>query len=228
MKTIYKFKDIEIEIFKKNIKNIYLRVKPKGTVHLSVPTTLPRKDIYDFLLKKEDWLRTNLNYFINNKKIYTEKKLDNNATVKYLGKDYPLKLVTDKKQYIKLTKNCIELHLNNVDNLEMKQFLLEQFYIKEANKLFPVLLKKYSSILNEEYSKLTIKKMKTRWGSCNPVRRTINLNLQLIEKPMECIEYVVLHELAHIKHPNHSKDFWDYVSMYMWDCKIRRKTLNSP
>lgn len=228
MKTIYKFKDIEIEISKKNIKNIYLSVKPKGTVHLSVPINLPLKDIYDFLLKKEDWLRTNINYFINNKNISTEKKLNNNTTVKYLGKDFSVKLVTDKKQYTELINNCIELHINDVDNLQIKQFLLEQFYINEAKKLFSVLLKKYSAILNEDYSKVTIKRMKTRWGSCNPVKRTINLNLQLIEKPIDCIEYVVLHELAHIKHPNHSKDFWNYVSIYMPDWKTRRKLLNSP
>ena len=67
--------------------------------------------------------------------------------------------------------------------------------------------------------------MKTRWGSCNVKTKNINLNLELIKKPQECIEYVVLHELAHLKHPNHSKQFWEYVGMHMPDWKLRKKKL---
>ena len=85
---------------------------------------------------------------------------------------------------------------------------------------------KYNKITQKDSINVRIRKMKTRWGSCNKTKKYINLNLNLIKKPKICIEYVVFHELAHLIYPNHSKDFYNYLSLYMSDWKEREKILN--
>lgn len=84
---------------------------------------------------------------------------------------------------------------------------------------------KYLKITNQEITRVTIKKTKTRWGSCNYVKKTINLNFNLVLRDIQAIEYVVLHEIAHLTHPNHSKEFYAYVASYMPDWKVREKRL---
>ena len=89
------------------------------------------------------------------------------------------------------------------------------------------------AIFYPEFSKYKIKMpqislraMKTRWGSCTPGKGTIRFNLMLVDKPQECVEYVVVHELAHLVHPNHSKEFWKVVEEILPDWKERKKRLN--
>jgi len=81
--------------------------------------------------------------------------------------------------------------------------------------------------VRKEINKVTIRKMKTRWGSCNYHKKSINLNLELIKKPLECVEYVIFHELTHLIYPNHSKDFYNYLLTYMSDWKRRKERLES-
>lgn len=86
---------------------------------------------------------------------------------------------------------------------------------------------KYEQIVKEEVNNIRVITMQTRWGSCNVERKNINLNLELIKKPRYCIEYVILHELAHLKYPNHSKQFWDYMSVHMPNWEWRKNKLES-
>ena len=87
---------------------------------------------------------------------------------------------------------------------------------------YQLLLKKYGI----EYPEIEIKQMKSRWGYCIPTRNKVVFNLSLIKTPMCCIEYVVLHELSHFKCQNHSKNFYDFISIFMPDWKERRTILN--
>ncbi len=84
----------------------------------------------------------------------------------------------------------------------------------------------YQKIVQKEITKVRIKSMKTRWGSCNYTKGYINLNLELIKKPKCAIEYVIFHELTHLIYPNHSKQFYSYISKYMPDWQERNKKLN--
>ena len=85
----------------------------------------------------------------------------------------------------------------------------------------------YEGVVKEEVNSIRVITMKTRWGSCNVERKNINLNLELIKKPRYCIEYVILHELAHLKYPNHGKQFWEYMSVHMPNWAWRKNKLES-
>lgn len=98
---------------------------------------------------------------------------------------------------------------------------------RKSKKKFAELVHEYEQIVKEEVNNIRVITMQTRWGSCNVESGNINLNLELIKKPRYCIEYVILHELAHLKYPNHSKQFWDYMSVHMPNWEWRKNKLES-
>ena len=97
---------------------------------------------------------------------------------------------------------------------------------KVLKEKLEVLIPKWEAITGLKCSSWQVRNMKTRWGSCNTKTKKININLQLVHKPEKCLEYVILHELAHIKVPNHSKQFYDIIEAYMPDYKATKKLLN--
>ena len=99
--------------------------------------------------------------------------------------------------------------------------------MSKAENKFKELVNQYEEVVKEEIKSIRVLTMKTRWGSCNVESRNINLNLELIKKPRYCIEYVILHELAHLKYPNHSKEFWEYMSVHMPNWKWRKDKLEA-
>ena len=128
----------------------------------------------------------------------------------------------EKKPNIILTVNE-----NILKNIDEKKKIMEKWYFENAKKLFPQFMEKWLKILDEHVEKVAIKPMKTRWGSCNYVKKYITLNTELIKRTPFEIEYVVLHELTHLKYPNHGKGFYNYVEQYMPNYKIAEKMLNA-
>lgn len=220
---------MEIDIKRKKVKNITLKVKSQGTVHLTVPLNTSDEFINKFLKSKEKWIKKKVEFFKDNYKNDIKKSYIEGENHKYLGEYYKLQVISSKKEFVSLDieNKVIKLYVKDKQDLERKKELLHKFYIEKAKIILKELTDKYANKLNETYASIKIRGMKTRWGSCNPVKKYINFNLQLIEKPISSIEYVVLHELAHLKHPNHSKEFWNYVSFYMPDWKLRKQKLNN-
>ncbi|AWZ47544.1 M48 family peptidase [Clostridiaceae bacterium 14S0207] len=220
---------MEIDIKRKKVKNITLKVKSQGTVHLTVPLNTSDEFINKFLKSKEKWIKKKVEFFKDNYKNHIKKSYIEGENHKYLGEYYKLQVISSKKEFVSLDieNKVIKLYVKDKQDLERKKELLHKFYIEKAKIILKELTDKYANKLNETYVSIKIRGMKTRWGSCNPVKKYINFNLQLIEKPISSIEYVVLHELAHLKHPNHSKEFWNYVNFYMPDWKLRKQKLNN-
>lgn len=215
----------KIKIIKKKVKNINLRIKQDGTVHLTVPMATTEDFINRFIESKKDWIESKLKYFNECDKKADSVEIINGQSVRYLGDRYTLKIIQDLNEGVKVCPEYIEIHVNDGNDKTRKQEILNEWYVKRAKDKFLELVNKYEEVLNEQVNGIRIKTMKTRWGSCNVKTKNINLNLELIKNPQECIEYVVLHELAHLKHPNHSKQFWEYVGRHMPDWKLRRKKL---
>lgn len=106
--------------------------------------------------------------------------------------------------------------------------LLNEWYLLKSQNYFKKIIAKYSKLVNVEIQNIRIRQMKTRWGSCNSAKSYINLNTELIKKASNTIEYVIFHELAHLIHPNHSREFYNYLSTYMPDWKKRKERLELP
>lgn len=199
----------------KKIKNIYLRIK-NSQVYLNVPLNTQKTTIDKILSDKKDWIEQRVN-----KQILDEKtKTKNENFVKYLGKTYELNVVDSDLESVELTSK-INLYT------QAPQALLNKWYAKEAQKIFIPIMEQFLSLTKQKINKLSIKKTKTIWGSCNAKKANISLNIELVKMPISAIEAVILHEIAHLSHQNHSKDFYDYIYKFMPDYKLRIAGLKS-
>lgn len=129
-----------------------------------------------------------------------------------------------KKEENRLLKNEFYFLGQKHKNLDKRD--LDKFYKDESKKIIPPLVEKYSLTMNLFPTSIKYRKNKNTWGSCN-YKNGLNFNTLLVKFPLEVIEYIVIHELAHIKHKNHSKEFWNLVYYYCQDYKNREKLLRS-
>ena len=197
-----------VEILRKDIKNIYLVVNPDCSVVLKVPKSTSEDFINSFLKKKEHWIKKQLEYFQNTVKP-VQKDYVSGESFAYLGRQYRLKVHESDREEVILKSPYIHLYVRDKENLERKKKVLECWYRLKAKEKFSELLNKHYVKITDNKPELEVRKMKKRWGSCNYDKNKIILNLKLIEKPRYCIEYVIMHELAHLKYPYHNKDFYN-------------------
>lgn len=215
-----------VEIIRKDIKSIYLVVNPDCSVVLKAPLSVPDEFIKSYLKKKEFWIEKQINQFKESRPNCTEKRYVSGESFNYLGKSYRLKVHKSEEERVSLYRGYLHLYIKNKEDTEHKKKLVDKWYRSKAEG-------KLSEIFNEHYAKITddkpelaIRSMKRRWGSCNFEKNKILLNPKLIEKPKYCIEYVVFHELTHLKYPNHNKDFYYHLTYLMPDWEWRRERLN--
>jgi len=216
-----------IQIIKKDIKNITLKVKPTCEVILTAPLLTTDEHIEYILKKRKDWISKKIEFYKANYKPQI-KEYVSGENFKYLGKNYRLKIIQSDDECVKLQRGYIQIFIKNKSNLEKKKKLLNDWYLIKAENYFKKIIAKYSSIVNVNIQNIRIRQMKTRWGSCNSAKSYINLNSELIKKPSNAIEYVIFHELSHLVHSNHSREFYNYLSTYMPDWQKRKSRLELP
>ena len=221
------------EVHRKKVKNINLRIKPNMEVYISVPMNLHRDYIENFIHSKESWIKSVLKKVENVKEKQKGFEYKTGEIHKFLGKEYNLTVKTGNFNSVNLVNNekkpniILTVNEDILENIDEKKKIMEKWYFEKAKKLFPQFMEKWLKILDEHVEKVAIKPMKTRWGSCNYVKKYITLNTELIKRTPFEIEYVVLHELTHLKYPNHGKGFYNYVERYMSNYKIAEKMLNA-
>lgn len=222
----------EIIIHYKKIKNIYIRVKPDLNIHVNAPKRVTKKYIKEIIEKRKDWIEERIEAMQKrNISDFTLKELEDGNEIFYLGKSYMLKVVKSRRDNIILAGRIMYMYVNisnNLNNKRKKQLTLNIWYKKEAIKLFEELIKKYSSLMNLNTNiTFTVKKLKSKWGSCDIAKKHILLNLELMKYPIHTIEYIILHELTHLLYPNHSKDFYNTISLYMPEWKKEKVILDN-
>jgi len=209
-----KEKILGYEVHRKKVKNINLRIKPNMEVYISVPMNLHRDYIENFIRSKEEWIKSVLKKVEDVKEKQKGLEYKNGEIHKFLGKEYNLIVRTGNFNGVSLKNDAksnvmiLTVNENIFENTDEKKKVMEKWYFENAKKL-------------------SIKPMKTRWGSCNYVKKYINLNTELIKRTPFEIEYVILHELTHLKYPNHGKGFYNYIERYMPNYKVAEKMLNA-
>lgn len=212
---------VEVLVVRRKMKSIKITIKESGDVVLSCPHIVPIKDAIRFAERNAAWIRQSLNEKLVAKKI----KFREGDTVSLWGKDYAVKFVNDKKNRVKIEGECLVFYVPpNASVADLNRFYLA-FCKREVKRLLPEYFEKWCAATGLEVKGFSVRDMKTRWGSCNPKKQTISINAHIIEKPLMCLDYLVLHEVAHIKEPSHNQDFKNFLSKYMPDWKIFRKML---
>ena len=212
-----------VKIVRKDVKNITLKVRPNGEAILTAPKTASDEHIKFIIKKRAKWIAQKRAFFASFKTL--KKEYVSGEDFKYLGRSYRLKVVQSKEERVKLQRGYLELFVKDKSDIKRKENLIYEWYYEKATLYFFNILQEFNKIVKQDIKSVKIRQMKTRWGSCNPYKSYINLNIELIKKPKACIEYVVFHELAHLLYPNHSKKFYDYLTLYMPDWQKRKEIL---
>ena len=217
------------EVHRKKVKNINLRIRPNMEIYISAPMNLHSDYIENFIRSKEKWIKQVLQKIEEAKQNQLPSQYLSGEKHKYLGKEYELEVKQGNSNRVSIKEGKIILTVisNIFENSDEKKKVMEKWYFENAQKVFVNAMQKWLEILDESIEKLSIKPMKSRWGSCNYVKRYINLNTELIKRTQFEIEYVVLHELTHLKYPNHGKGFYRYIENYMPNYKMAEKMLNA-
>ena len=213
----------ELIITKKDVKNITLKVKPNGQVILTTPKITTDEHIEFIVKKRAKWIQKKREFFASFE--INEKEYVSGEDFHYLGRNYRLKVIESKIETVKQQRGYLEIYVKKTNDLKRKQNLVYEWYYEKALLHFFNILQEFNKIIKQEIKDIKIRQMKTRWGSCNPHKSYLNLNIELIKKPKFCIEYVIFHELVHLIYPNHSREFYDYLALYMSDWEQRKELL---
>nr|WP_281249141.1 SprT family zinc-dependent metalloprotease [Wohlfahrtiimonas larvae] len=211
----------------KAIKNLYIRVKKDGKAYVSVPKKLSQKQVEITLLNHLPWVKAQLTK-LSSLQIQPELEYQSGETHSLWGKSYTLQLETNHKKVEALIRDDHVVVQSNGDlTLEQKIKLLDNLYRTEIQKIMPELITEWEAKIQVQSSEWRLKKMKTRWGTCNTRAKRIWLNTELAKYPLECLEYVLVHELVHLLERSHNHRFKALMTKFMPDWPARKKLLNS-
>ncbi|ALJ06797.1 hypothetical protein APS56_08690 [Pseudalgibacter alginicilyticus] len=194
-------------------KTLGIKVHPDKSVNVLAPQESTIEKIKEKVKKKASWIIKQQDLFLSFHPLTPARKYVNGETHLYLGKQYRLKLHETSNPSIKLAGGYIHVATKNLDDKEAIQRLLKSWYKEKAEQHFNKLFEELKSISKGFYDhkpSLTYRWMQKRWGSCDKNGK-IHLNLELIKAPKKCIEYVIVHELCHLKYLNHSTAFYDLL-----------------
>jgi zinc-dependent protease len=228
MKKYVYIKDIIVEIIKrKTQKNIYIKISDKGEVRVSSPLFVSDLYIKELILKKYDELKI----YLEEKSVKKNKIIENTyitGNKQYIfGKEYFLIVRYNKYQSVVTLGDKIIINVSDVDDNEKKEKLINKFYKELLQEKIKEISIKYEDIMGLKASQYRIKNMKTRWGTCNINKKRIWINLQLVQKDIDCLEYIIVHELTHLVEKNHNKRFYNIVEKYCPNYKQIQRKLNS-
>ena len=218
IQNLFFLPEIKITLEYKNIKNIILRIKSPTHLHISSPYGVSVDEIESVVRKREEWIRSRLNTI--SKK--SEESYKNGGTIYHLGEKKQICFSPSARAKVSLQEGVLEVGAKSEEQIKE---LVEKWQKAEAYKVYAEVLAEWKREMGVKISHLSIKKMTSRWGSCNPKKGYINLNLSLIKMPRGVIEYVALHEMIHFFHYNHDKKFYAMMSEKMPDWQSREREL---
>jgi predicted metal-dependent hydrolase len=219
--------EIKYSVILSRRRSISIIVRPDKNITVRAPLRTPLKSIERFVQLKSAWIRKHLNSKPGIKLANNDKKHIDGETFLVLGKEYKLFRTISAEQFVKLNGNLIEVGQKDPDNTDRTIYLLARWYFLKASE---VLTEKTGEILSRysefrfKPSGLVIRPLKSRWGSCS-IKGRITLNSELIKLDPRLIDYVIIHELCHLKFHNHGPDFHKLLGELIPDYKSLRKEL---
>lgn len=214
---------------KAGLKHSYLTVSPDKGIQVKTPSD-DVLFIKDFVRRKAGWIRRKQKEQV--KALSSQIEFKTGSRIPYLGKQYYLEMVevgdildNVKTPSLLFIHSKFQMTYSGHPSKEKFEEALDAFYQERAVDKLPSRIRSWSKQSNLQASRIDFKKLKTRWASCG-LRDVITFNIEVMKLPMNLIDYVIVHELAHIKHKNHSRDFWQLVRVSMPDYEARHQQIN--
>ena len=219
--------DIIIDVEQKDIKNIHLSVyPPAGKVRIAAPLRMDLDTIRIYALSKLNWIRKQQTK-LRGQDREAPREFLNRESHYFNGKRFLLEVVEfEAPPQIELKHSTLILYVRPGTSIEKRQRIIDEWYRAQLKIVLPELIEKWEKKLNVNVAAYGIKKMKTKWGSCNREAKRIWLNLELAKKPQECLEYVVVHEMVHLLERKHNDVFMAYMNEYLPKWRSYRDELN--
>jgi len=214
---------LNYEITRSNRKTIALKVSPHGEVEVVAPLDASSIEIDNIIKKKKFWLYKTINKTKEKLPNKLKKEYISGELFWYLGKRYRLDVCQCEHQGLKFQYNKFILNYKDRDNAEQ---LFKEFYTSKAKEKLTPQVAKYAKQMGVQYNKVKFLEMQKRWGSCTSAGNII-LNTHLIKAPMYVIDYVIVHELAHLIEFNHSPKFWNIVKTQIGDFEDHKSWLDN-
>jgi predicted metal-dependent hydrolase len=222
-----KLGDISVDVELKDIKNVHLSVyPPSGRVRIAAPLRMNMDTIRIYAISKLGWIKKQQQKFRTQVR-ETPREYLNKEGHYFLGKRYLLKVIEhDAPPVVKVKHHTIELHVRPNSNLQKRQVILDEWYRDQLQEIIPEYIAKWETTLLVKVNEFAIKKMKTRWGSCNIEAKRIWLNLELVKKPTQCLEYIIVHELLHLIERKHNERFIALIDNFLPQWRHLKEELN--
>lgn len=218
---------ITVEVVRKAIKNLHIGVyPPDGRVRVAAPGKMSMEAIRLAVIGKLGWIRKHQTRFAAQER-QSPREYITGETHYYQGKHYRLNiLLHGGRPAVLLRHDTLELQVAADSDCASRESLLYNWYRRQMKEQLPELVAKWQQIIGVQVTECRIKRMKTRWGTCNPAARRIWLNLELIKKPVHCLEYIIVHELVHLLEKHHNDRFKALMDQYLPLWRRYREELN--
>lgn len=222
------FENYEIEVNRKKIKNVNLKVYPNCEIKVSIPEKMDIEYVQRMINSKAEWLKKQLQKYEEQKRIETREYVSGEDHY-FNGKRYILKVHTETKNVacIKIERsNIMDMYVKENSSVNVKSRVLNNFYKEKLEKKIKKYLEKWEEIIGVKVNDFSIRKMKNRWGSCNVNKKTIIFNLELAKKSNDEIQFVVVHELVHLIERYHNDNFRSLMDKFYPKWKKYQNSIN--
>ena len=218
--------DLSLDVNFKDIKNVHLSVHPPaGRVTVSAPSRMKLETIRVYAITKLGWIRRQQRK-LQKQEREAPREFLNNESHFFWGKRYLLRLLESNRVSVTAGHNTLVLHVPAGYTRDQKQSVLARWYRQQIRSLVPAVIAHWSPAVGVEVKNVNVRRMKTKWGSCNHRSRSILLNTDLAKKPKECLEYVLVHEMVHLLEPTHNARFRAAMDHLMPNWRLRRDLMN--
>jgi predicted metal-dependent hydrolase len=227
MPELIQLGDIAISVIRKDVKNVHLSVHPPdGRVTLVAPTSTRLDVARAYAITRIGWIRQQRERFSKQAR-ETPRQFRGRETHYLWGRRHLLRLSErDEKQQIKLDHRTIHLQVRPGTSRVRRARIMHEWHLRLLHGVVPDLIRKWEARIGVEVKGYFLQRMKTKWGSCNPKQGTIRINTELVKKPCDMLEYVIVHEMIHLIEAKHTKAFFQNMDRFYPNWAVVRSELN--
>ena len=219
--------DLRVAVVRKEIKNLHLSVlPPEGRVRIAAPPHMKIDTIRVFVISRLAWIRAQQLKMREQEREAPRQYLDRESHYVWGRRCLMQRLERDAPPAIELRRNRLEMHVRPGAEEVACGRLLDAWYRAQLRSALLAIVPKWQAVMHVRVGRVFIQRMKTKWGSCNPETGAIRLNTDLAKKPLECLEYIVVHEMAHLLEPTHNDRFVELMNRFLPQWQHVRATLN--
>ncbi len=218
---------IDIQIDRKDIKNLHIGVyPPSGRVRVATPVKIDNEAVRLAVISKLSWIRKQVLHFKEQPR-QTKREMVSGESHYFLGKRYLLNVIYGaSKHEVLQNHSTLELHVRAGTSVANREKLLHEWYREQLQDVAQNLVPMWEKKIGVKLDSWKIKKMRTKWGSCNIDKKSILLNLNLAKVPVECIEYIIVHEMVHLLERHHNDNFKAHLDRYLPEWNKYKDMLN--